>query len=614
MALVDDLLAARDDPLATLVLAADGEPDLDLAHTLLPPLVGPTFVGDRAVPVKPVVQPDATVAGVIVEPLEIAPGDLRCVQDTFTACVDARGTDRSGREVRRLIFATVENEQTALWWCDHAGEPVCRRSCGGHVEAVTPEAFDTALQAVAMRQAADLESAATFAVPVPFRNAARLSLLRALAAFVGRHPKYGWGGYEDAIHDTFPPVILSVGHALCDVGLPKLALELVSHWCERFVKDDGSLDYYGPSLSELGMLLDLAERLTATAREPIAAEALLDPCRRIGRRLLRLRDEYCGLLPGLAEADYAGDPESERTVYYSNNLWCVRGLHALARWLGADGESYLLAADLWLDEIRLLLRADSVYLPDGSPFLPAVAGGHAFPDRMTADRDASYANYRFYPEMLSSRLLTGRQAGVLFALRERHGGELCGTTRFLDWLDDWPAAEMGLAHLDYDRVHAARRLLVGHLAYHHAAGHETVYEQCSILPDESGHRTPKAGFCVPAQLVTPRLLRNLLVHETPGALWLNRAGFRRWLYEGYGVEGVTTRWGTVGFHIQADGDGIVARVNLSDLDPSVDVRIRLARPDGQPLTRLEIDGRTCDVLTDTLALPRPGERVEIRAA
>ncbi|MBI2299835.1 MAG: hypothetical protein HYU66_12985 [Armatimonadetes bacterium] len=607
------LMAALDDPLGAAAVAEDGEVDLSRARALLAPLVGPTFVGDPHLPGKPLVGIDGTVAGSPMRPLRIEPGDMRCAAGAFPACLDIAGTDAAGQPVTRLLFAVTEDRATSVWWADQGAGAGCWRAIGGGAVAVAPEVFDAALAEVAETQIGAVAGAALLDVPDEFRVPARLSLLRGLNSFIGAHPKYGWGGYEGSEHDSFPPSLLALAHALCDVGLLATAKDRVWYWLEAFVRDDGSLDYYGPSLSEHGMLLDLVARLARTARDRDWTVEVVEPCCRVADRLVRLRAEAAGLLPGVPEADFSADQQAPHTVYYGNNLWCIRGLHELAAWLGEAGTHYGQAADAWWAEAQVLLAADSVYLPDRRRFLPPRLGLHEFPGRLTADRDSSYANYRFYPEMVSSRRLTPEQAGVIFAFRETAGGELCGTTRFADWLDDWPAMEMGLAHLDHDRVAAAQRLLVGHLAYHHAAGHETAYEQVSIRPGEHGWREPKAGYCVPVQLVAPRLLRALLVHEAEGALWLNRAGFRRWLAEGYGVQGVTTRWGRVSFRIESDGDGVRAEVDLSGVDEHVPVRLRLRRPDGAALSGIEVDGTQHEVRGESLALPRAGERVSVRA-
>ncbi len=63
------------------------------------------------------------------------------------------------------------------------------------------------------------------------------------------------------------------------------------------------------------------------------------------------------------------------------------------------------------------------------------------PARLTADRLASYTNYRYWPELLSSGLLPAEMANRVVDARLSAGGQFCGMTRFADHLDDWPLAD-----------------------------------------------------------------------------------------------------------------------------------------------------------------------------
>jgi len=598
------LLQALDDPLADRMAGPDGEPDELLAARLLPTLTGPTFLGGRDCPTKPLVAVDGTIEQRPIAALAIAPGNLVCLGDMVPACLDMLGTRADGRPVRRLLFASTDAGRVTIWWRETAaGGSVVRRSDGpGLGVAVDESQFATALGEVLQQQAGEVREAAEFDVPPIHRCAARLGLLRGLNAFCGTQPKYGWGGYEAPRHDGFPPTLLSLGHALLDGGLVTTAKSLVAAWLDRFVLADGGFDYYGPTLAEQGMVLDLAVRLGRASRDGDWWSGALGPLRRIADRLVRLRTDHDGLLPGIAEADDHDLPDAQQSIYYATNAWAVRGLATFAHLLGEHVAPYGTVADRWSADLLALLHADTTVGRDGRLFVAARAGDHTRPERLTAGRYESYANYRYYPELLSSRLLSAAQADAIFAMREHRGGAMGGCTRFLDRLDDWPAAEVGLAALDHDRVDLAQRLLVGHLAFSQAAGHQTAYEQVGLVPEADGHRAPKAGFCVPVQLVYPRLLRNLLVHEAADALWLNRGGFRRWLTAGYGVQGVTTRWGRVGFSIAWNGEAIEAAIDLSDLQPAVPVRLRLRRPDGQPLSEVEVGGQRSEVAGDRITL------------
>jgi len=609
------LLGSLSDPLAGPLAGADGEPDELLAAQLLPPLAGPTFLGGRDCPTKPLVGLDGTVEQRPMEPLSVQPGDMTCLGDMIPACLDMFGNARDGQPVRRLVLCAHDAGQLTVWWRDEAasGVVIRRSDSPGLGIAATEAEFDAALSSVVEQQAAEMQEAAEFEVAPIHRCSARIGLLRALNAFCGTQPKYGWGGYEAPQHDGFPPTIISLGHALVDCGMVTKAKELIGAWLARYVQDDGGLDYYGPTLAEMGMLLDLAVRLARASRDGGWWTDVLAPLHRIAERLVALRVSADGLVSGIAEADDHADAEARQSVYYATNAWAVRGLATFAHLLGEAGADFDAVADRWSANVQALLHADTTVGRDGSLFVAAIAGYHTRPERMTADRYASYANYRYYPEMLSSRLLSGAQADAVFALREHHGGALGGCTRFRNWLDNWPAAEVGLAALDHDRVELAQRMVVGHLAFAQAAGHMTAYEQVAVEPSMTGYRGPKAGFCVPAQLVHPRLLRNLLVHEAADALWLNRGAFRRWLPDGYGVTGVATRWGRVGFSLAWNGEALEAEVDLSDVQPGVPVRLRLRRPDGRPLSEVEVGGERSEVAGDRITLAARTGQVRVVA-
>ena len=88
------------------------------------------------------------------------------------------------------------------------------------------------------------------------------------ATFVGDHPKYGVGTYAQEQHDGFPPTIIAAVDALSAWGLNTRAALLFRYWLVHFVREDGTIKYYGPPLSEYGQLLHtgalLAERAGPT--------------------------------------------------------------------------------------------------------------------------------------------------------------------------------------------------------------------------------------------------------------------------------------------------------------------------------------------------------------
>ncbi len=85
------------------------------------------------------------------------------------------------------------------------------------------------------------------------------------ATFQGNHPKYGVGTYKADQHDGFPPTIIAAVDALSAWGMNERAARLLDYWLSHFVRDDGTIDYYGPSISEYGQLLHTAALLAERA-------------------------------------------------------------------------------------------------------------------------------------------------------------------------------------------------------------------------------------------------------------------------------------------------------------------------------------------------------------
>ena len=85
------------------------------------------------------------------------------------------------------------------------------------------------------------------------------------ATFRGDHPKYGVGTYAQDVHDGFPPTIIAAVDALSAWGMGRRAAELFRYWLAHFVRDDGTIKYYGPSISEYGQLLHTAALLEERA-------------------------------------------------------------------------------------------------------------------------------------------------------------------------------------------------------------------------------------------------------------------------------------------------------------------------------------------------------------
>lgn len=330
------------------------------------------------------------------------------------------------------------------------------------------------------------------------------------ATFRGDHPKYGVGTYAGDEHDGFPPTIIAAVDALSAWGLNDRATALFAYWLNRFVRDNGTIDYYGPSICEYGQLLHtgalLAERAGAGAwwNDGFAA---LD---RVAEYLLQLRraaEAGDGLISGSPEADTRKDVGK----YFHNNAWVVKGLRSWANLCERQKASPTTTIATTRKVADALSRDTLGAIGKTWPadpadwWLPAQIKTSERPTCLTGSTEASYTNYRYWPELLSSGLLPAPMAHRLVEARLSAGGQFCGMTRFAGHLDDWPLADYLYGLWSLGRKNDFLRSLYGHVAYHQAEGHLTAYEQVSFPP---GKRV--ADYCLPCQLVAARAARLLV--------------------------------------------------------------------------------------------------------
>jgi hypothetical protein len=311
------------------------------------------------------------------------------------------------------------------------------------------------------------------------------------------------------MHDGFPPTIIAAVDALSAWGLSRRAVQLFRYWLVNFVREDGSIKYYGPSLSEYGQLLHTAALLAERAGPQDWWQEGLPALDRIAEYLLRLRAATAddGLIGGVPEADTRKDTGK----YFHNNAWVVKGLR---RWSELCERQHAtpttavstvtkVCAALAEDTLRAIRKTWPADPSDWwlSPQVEPLKR----PSRLTGAWDvASYTNYRYWPELLSSGLLPADLANRVVDSRLSAGGQFCGMTRFAGHLDDWPLAEYLYGLWSLGRKRDFLLSLYGHVAYHQAEGHLTAYEQVSFPPGK-----PKADYCLPCQLVAARAARLL---------------------------------------------------------------------------------------------------------
>jgi len=334
------------------------------------------------------------------------------------------------------------------------------------------------------------------------------------ATFQGDHPKYGVHEYGQNCHDGFPPTIIAVADALSCWGLAARAAQLFRYWLVCFVRDDGTIRYRGTSLAELGQLLHTA----ALLQERIGPDGWWEDgqtrLESIAEWLLALRREAekeDGLLVGVPE----DDEKTKIGKYFHNNAWVASGLHRWANLCERQNGRPMTSPPI-VRRIADALAADTLkainacWPSDPSDWwLPPRVEELSRPSNLTDTREASYTNYRYWPELLSSGILPVELAERIVNARLTAGGQFCGMTRFADWLDDWPLADYLYGLWRMEKKDDFLLSLYGHVAYHQADGHLTAYEQVTFPPGKA-----KAAYCLPCQLVAARTSRLLMERKS----------------------------------------------------------------------------------------------------
>lgn len=482
----------------------------------------------------------------------------------------------------------------------------------GTILPLDPAVFYDALAGILADWKATVASRAKISVPEAEVGRAYFgSLAAAETYYYGAIPRYGHGFYGVETHDNFPPNYITSIFTDCVTGNARRARETAAHFLRHVVDARGNLYYRqgdsqlaSYSASEVGQILWLMGRY----------QKILLPADGRGNDLAVLRRLANGIASRISENE-----EGERLVrmcaeadtngriyeYLQNSMWAVRGFEALADLLGAKGEAYRkLAADL-SDSVQNVLRKHSEktkfgLLPPvhlGYPVLPLTLskcrettfpvteevfrdymGGNTNPrDDIDETRQSlsenAYANYRYYPEMLSSRKLPKEQETAVENLRAGAGGEYFGMTRLLGGLDDWPCYNMALYFLDCGKKDRFLTLLYAHLIAHGNEKFHTYYEQMRL---QDGKWRQTADSSLPSQLLVPWMLALAFVHETVegDAVEICKGIPDHWWRDGFSAEGIGTSFGKVS--VKCDGRTLSIRIS-----GRTDRKIRVFLPDGR---------------------------------
>lgn len=422
---------------------------------------------------------------------------------------------------------------------------------------------------------------------------ARGAMAAAATTCTTDRPHYGHRYYGKEIHDNFPPNYIWIIETACIMGRPDWAKRVFDHLLTYATTDEGKIVYrqgraqnYGASATEYSILLFLAERYfdklgLADLDEEKAAKLLgmgdhilahCVPCPEFeGRTLVKM----------CAEAD----TNSRVHVYLNNNLWSIRGLRALDGIIDRLGRKnsgkYRKMADIIWQNIDYLLAKRAIYDERFGLVPPFRLDYEAKPHTLSNCRDTyspmtdeeykeyisasisrgkekengqdvtenCYANYRYYPELLSAMLLPKEMADGAEKIREELGGEIMGMTRFRSWIDNWPVLHHARFLIETDRIEKYLLLLYSHTELHGHRERLCYYEQVRL---DGRYNMPD---CVPSLLTAPCMIGWMLAYEKmDGGLSLLKALPKDWYGKEFSARGIGYSGGSV--DISSDGSGI----------------------------------------------------------
>jgi len=338
----------------------------------------------------------------------------------------------------------------------------------------------------------------------------KASLVQARMAYSGKHPHYGVAFYGKFEHDGFPPTTLAMVSTLLDYDHIDYARELLSYYLERYVLPDGVPDYYGVSVAELGGLLILSARMLEYNDGQAWLEAHLSGLMSIFRYLLRLHNPVIsrleqGLIIGSPEADTRRDVGA----FFHNNAFVWRAFEQWSRAMVVLGRQETeMEARRHARELKASIETATNLYRGNDGLIPSRIDKKENFNSFTESREAAYANYRYYPELLESGILSADDAYSIIKAREEKNGEVCGMTHMgydnkEHHFDNWPLASYARGLIELEDKQRFMNIFISHILHHQSRDTFTAYEQVTASGDP---RRAYADWCVPCQLVLPRML------------------------------------------------------------------------------------------------------------
>lgn len=314
--------------------------------------------------------------------------------------------------------------------------------------------------------------------------------------------------YHDAARtaESFPPTIFTMFEACRFFGMQSEGERFFAHFLKNFVSPEGEILHRGngASLSEHGMLLECAANAGTAFQQQF--KPVFDA---VADRLFKLLGGG-ELIDCCPEDDLRDYPYHK---WFSCSLWVVRGLLEYHKFSPVSTEKQKLIAG-FAAEVNDTCRksaiptVDGIFVPPYPDYTEPFSDMNDFVDFVDGTdihSICSYTNYRFYPEMLSSRLLDTDLVREIIKFRKARGGDFHGATAFRIFrdyepyrycLDDWPIYHYLRGLADCGDTDEFVRILAGHMAIHQSRG-------TYFAPEMSFRDYLDSTHCVPSQLILP---------------------------------------------------------------------------------------------------------------
>lgn len=430
----------------------------------------------------------------------------------------------------------------------------------------------------------------------------------------GFQPKYGNMFYGLETHNNFPPNFIMSFAVFAMCGFRRKARLILEQFLNnavdpfgRIIYRQGETQYYSYSGSEIGQLLWLTGRYAGVLTPAGWIFEYIDVLCSIGDTLISYiaPSDECGgvrLIHMCAEADTNGRIYD----YIQNSLWAIRGLEALAALCsetGKDGTRFtdnarILRASVetvchekeakseygtlipfqlqyTAEPLTLSICRDTAFAVSDLKYKEYIEGDTNPRNDLAGEQNLlenNYANYRYYPEMLSSMLLDKKYTDAINLMRESLGGELLCMTRFMTGIDDWPAYNNAIYLLDDGMVQKYRLLLYSHILYHGLPDFHIYYEQAAFTEDSMQRR---ADSCLPSTLLPPFMISQMLAYTSVDGkrLELLKAVPDDWFEKGFSFKDIVTPSGDVSVVCKD------RKINVEIENLKKDVEVRLYIPE-----------------------------------